>query len=347
LRIRLLLAYESSNGALRTARLALDVPVLPSLTSGPVSVKPVPGTLAALQAQFPVTPAQAAEQWRGTLDVHHAVLQSQYWAFHGGAITGAASRAAGTALPESCDMVQLQQPVQIEGHWRREVAVALEPRAATASDSRQSDGVGASPEKVEAQLDDCTLLLPWRYQDAPGQPVRVGVFTAPRIQMSSLIAGSALRMTATLPDASASATHPYTLAPAHGGPDSETHAAVRIRVRNCGARSISLCLECGELGGRALPHARPLSAGAPGTPRERGLLVLAARSQHQWLGGARRHVLDLPAQAEQECTAQLALTGAGAFSVDGILCTWNVPEANILGRVLQGDRLEVFVDPEA
>ena len=166
--------------------------------------------------------------------------------------------------------------------------------------------------------------------------------------MAALIAGSALRMSATVSSAHASAAHACTLhagTSEEGAHAEETRAEVRIRVRNCGARSASLCLECGELGGRATPLSATVrsATAAEGSPASRHM-VLSAHARYQWLGGARRHVMDLPAQAEQECSAQLVLSGHGAFVVDGIVCTWNVPEASILGRVLQGDKFEVFVE---
>ena len=336
---------------LRTARLALELQALSALTPGPVSVRPVAGTLAAWHTQLPVAPADT-DRVQGTFDIEHAALQSAYWALLRGGASAADQDAAAEAA-QQWDVVKLPKPVLVEGHWRREVNIAVERKVSGAAvhaareagaSQRAGDGGAAAASSIEATLNDCALMLPWRFRGGAGKAARPGLLVLPPVHMAGLIAGSALRMTATLPQAQQTATHSCTLTAPRAGSYAETAAEVRLRVRNCGARRMSLCIECGELGGRAGPLARPPGGAAATSAASQDLhLVLTARSRHQWLGLARRHVLSLPAQGEQECVAKLAFTGCGAFSVDGITCTWNVPEANILGRMLQGERIEVFV----
>ena len=202
----------------------------------------------------------------------------------------------------------------------------------------------------QARLDDCTLLLPWAYATAAGAAPRLGLFVPPPVRMAALVAGTALRMCATIPEARATDAHACTLqceSGAEGACSGETRAEVRIRIRNCGTRSASVCLECGDLGSRpTLPRDAVRSAASAESVTPSRDMVLSAHARYQWLGGARRHVLELPAQAEQECSVRLVLAGCGVFAVDGIVCTWSVPEAHILGRVLQADRLDVFVDEQ-
>jgi hypothetical protein len=339
LRIRLLLVYEGEQESLRSTRLTRNIAVIPAILPLPVSVSPVPGTLDSWQAVMPVlqAPSVASHNFlqHGTFDIQSVAVRSQYWQLVRPAETDAVL-ADVTTLP--CKFVRLKRILQVEGHRKRIAEAVLRPAEHSESSVRPTMA------EVEAQLDDCTLLLGWRLRLGSGFVPKVGVLTLPPVCMAKLVAASALRMTATVPAARATALHPRTLIAAGG---LETQAEVLVRLRNCGARSISLCFECGELGARPFSHlvakgGKAVYGGEGGEWEQH--IVLSSRSRHQWLGGTRRHVLDLPAQAEQECRVRLSLTGAGSFSVDSFMCTWNVPEHDILGRVLPGERLELFVE---
>ena len=128
LRLRLLLAYEGERTALRTARLALDVPVLPALVPGAVSAKPLAGTLAAWQVQFPVSQADAVASspslGGGSFTVDSVALRSQYWALHG---SPAADPTVAVEGASALNLKELDAPVPVDGAWRQDVALALTP----------------------------------------------------------------------------------------------------------------------------------------------------------------------------------------------------------------------------
>lgn len=337
MQLRLLLGFTAPNGAFRVTRFAHDIPVVPAITCGAVSVAPMRNTLRGWNASVPVAAATAFTAHKalhGTFDVLACSIRSTYWQLvspsggrHSSGGGGEAEAGAAGAI------ARLQRVLQVEGHRKRVAEVQLEPVAEPPAED--------SAVQWEAALNDCALLLHWRLRIGSNVVPRVGVLRVPPVPMAKLLTASALRLQATILDASASAVHACTLAAAHGG---ATHTDVLVRVRNCGSRPISLCFECGELG----PDAGPA---APATPSQGGAserlfgehLKMNSRARHQWLGGGRRHVMELAAQGEQSCRAQLALSGTGLFSIDSYMCTWNDPAADILGRVLPGERLEVFV----
>ena len=126
--VRLLLAYEGERNALRTARLALDVPVLPALVPGAASATPFAGTQAAWHVQFPVTQAPALASspaaGSGPFQVKSVALRSQYWALHG---SPAADPTAAVEGASALNLAQLNSCDPTEVPWRQELRSQSRP----------------------------------------------------------------------------------------------------------------------------------------------------------------------------------------------------------------------------
>ena len=333
-RVRLLVAYEAPGGALRTTQLALEFHVVAALSAGALMLAPVPRQLAAWRLDVSLRQhreVQAHAQLAGgRFDVAAVGARCGYWRLTGAGEAGGAGAAQVCALTTS---------VSVEGASSGTVRVELAPRL---QDGNGTLG-GEAPEALQRRMSACSLLLPWRHESG-GKRASCGVLVLPSVQLAALIQGSALRMTAHVPAAVPGPLHACTVR-ARGA---VTIVDVTLRLRNCGALPVSLCVECGHFAseGATAPLVDTVPAAAGGdSPAEQ--YTVATGLRHTWLGAVRRHVRCLAAQAEQEWLVQLALTGAGAFAVSDCVCVWNAPECGVLGRTLQCERLEVFVSADA
>jgi hypothetical protein len=331
-RIRLLAGYEAPGGLLRSTHFAFDIRVVSALSGVPSSVSPVSGTLASWQVEVLVRQHREhvvhSTLPTGSFVFDTVAVKSEYWQLvrNGG---------ADAAASDDVQVQKLGSERRVEADVPCPAVIQLRP---------WRSGLTGN-EELRSQMNSCSLKLPWQYLPAGcSSSTTVGIFGVPSMQLSELLQGNALRMTAEVLGAAPGAVHACTLR----FTGAETVATVRLRIRNCSTHAMSLCIECGEQL-HPQPSARKAGGGvATGVGGEEhvGLkcITMPALRRHRWLGGLRCHIRSLPAQAEESHSVRLALKGLGAFSVNDFICTWNVPECGILGRVVQGEQLEVYVE---
>jgi hypothetical protein len=339
LRLRLLAAYEAPGGSLRSSQLALDVHAVPALSAMPVSVVPVLGTLATWQVEVllqlhreRITHSSLSA---GPFVFSTLAVKSRYWQLVHESVAHAAVAAESV-------QVQTEEEKRVDAEAGCPAVVRLCPCPAAMPGTTKG-------QELHSHMNACSLMVPWRHLPSGcGTSTTVGLFIVSSMQLSERLQDSALRMTATVLGAAPGSAHACTIRSA----GAETLATVQLRFRNCSTHAMSLCIECGDLCAEQLRSQQAASrtageAAAVGVSEQQlqaQCLMVPTFGRHRWLGALRHHIRSLPAQAEEAHAVLLALKGPGAFSVSDFVCTWNVPECGILGRVIQGERLEVFVD---